>query len=165
MWTRSSASEATGHDAADREREADQQVQPDRAADHLGDVRGDHDEGGLQPKKPASDRAEAFADELRDGSRRDIAEFRGEKLYDTGGEVDADEHPQQKRAVFGTGREVRSEVARINVGNGGDECGPEDGNEPMLRRALSTAAAHNVDGSRIGLLAHRAPSHLGASTL
>ena len=38
-----------GDDAADQQRQVEQQIQRDRATDHLGEVGGDRDEFGLRP--------------------------------------------------------------------------------------------------------------------
>ena len=70
-WTSSRTIETSaGDDAAEQQREAEEQGQGDGAADHLGDV-GGHGHGlGLQPVGVLPGRAEPVTEQLGKGLRR-----------------------------------------------------------------------------------------------
>ena len=129
----------SGDHTAGEQRNAEQQVQRDRAADHLGQVGGDGHQLGLHPHA-ARDRAwEVVAAQLRQVAPGGQAQLGGQRLDQHRQQVGGDDHPEQQVAVLGAGGEVGGEVARVDVGDGRDEGRTEQG-EPAQPTALTDLA-------------------------
>jgi hypothetical protein len=116
-----------GDDPGGQQRDAEQEVQRDRGADELGQVGGHGDQLGLDPQPPRHRPREALAAELGEVAARRGADLRRQRLDQHRHEVRGEDHPQQQEAELGTAGDVRGEVARVDVGDGGDEGGAEQG--------------------------------------
>ena len=142
------------HDARDHaageQRDAEQQVQRDRAADHLGEVGGDGHQLGLHPHEPRHRAREGVAAHLGQVAAGGHAELRGEGLDQHRDEVRRDDHPQQQEAVVRAGGEVGGEVAGVDVGDGGDEGGAEERD-----RSAHTAPLPDLADRRRGRVGRR----------
>ena len=68
-------------------------------------------------------------------------ELRGERLDEHRHQVRGDDHPDERVAVPRAARDVRREVARVDVGDGRDERRAEEGQEPEARRAAEDPLA------------------------
>ena len=77
---------------------------------------------------------EVVAAQLRQVAPGGQAELGRQRLDQHGQQVGRDDHPEQQVAVLGAGGEVGGEVAGVDVGDGGDERRPEQG-EPAQPRA------------------------------
>ena len=114
--------DGAGDEAAPEQRDAEEQVEGDRAADDLGDVGRHGHELGLQPVRAAAQRLRMRPPEhLGQAPARDDAELRREVLDEPGHDVAEHDDPDEQVAVAGAGRHVARDVARIEVGDAGDE--------------------------------------------
>ena len=66
---------------------------------------------------------------------RGDAELRRERLDEHRHQVRGDDHPDERVAELRAAGDVRREVARVDVGDGGDERRPEEREEPELAAA------------------------------
>jgi hypothetical protein len=107
--------------AAEEQREVEQQLQGDRAAEHLGQVGGEGDQLRLRPERDAAAAPHPVPQQFGQGAARDDAELRGLVLHQCGHHVRHDEHPDQQVAVPCAAGEVGGDIAGIDVGDGGDE--------------------------------------------
>ena len=119
----------TDDDAAPQEGDAKQEVEGERAADDFGQVgRGGHDLG-LQPECDAPGLAHARPQQGWQGLSGDEAELGGEVLDDHREDVRGHENPYEQVPVARTRRDVGSDVSGVDVGDGRDEGGAEEGDE------------------------------------
>ena len=110
-----------GDQAGGERRDAEQQVERDRGADELRQVGGDRDRLGLQPEPERDRLLEVLAAQLRQVAPGRDARLRRQVLHEHRHQVRGDDHPHEHVAVLGAARDVGGEVARIDVGDGGDE--------------------------------------------
>ena len=116
-------------DAAPQEGDAEQEVQGERAADDFGQVgRGGHDLG-LQPERDAPGLAHACTQQGWQGLAGDEAELGGEVLDDHREDVRGHENPYEQVPVARARRDVGGDVSWVDVGDGRDEGGAEEGDE------------------------------------
>ena len=120
------------HQAADEQRQPEQQIKGDRAADHLGQIRGDGDDLRLHEKHEPSRVAHALPQQFRQALAGDDAELRRLVLNQHAHRVRQHQHPYQQVAVSCAGRDVRRHIARIDIGDRGHERRPQDAGERML---------------------------------
>ena len=119
-----------GDEAAPQQRDAEQQVERDRAADHLGDVGRHGDELGLQPVRAARPPvADAAAERLGEALPGDDAELGREVLDEPRHHVAEDDDPDEQVAVAGAGGHVAGDVAGVEVGDARDERRPDQPGE------------------------------------
>jgi hypothetical protein len=110
-----------------RQRQPDQQVQRDRPADDLGQVGHHHHDLGLQPHGQPDRGRHRTAAVLGQVAPGDQAELARQVLHQDSHGTGRDHHPQQRRAEAGARRQVGGHVARIHVGDGGQERRPQRG--------------------------------------
>ena len=128
-----------GRDQAGGERRhAEQQVERDRGADELGEVGGDRDRLRLHPQAPGDRAREAVAAQLGQVAAGRDARLGRQVLHEHRHQVRGDDHPDEQVAVARAAGDVGGEVARVDVGDGGDEGGAEQGG----------AAAHAPAGAQ-----------------
>ena len=134
-----------GDHAAPQQRQVEQQVERDRPADHLGDVGRHGDELGLQPVgAPAPAAADAIAQGLGQAAPGDDAELGREVLDEPGHDVAEHDDPDQQVAVHGARGHVARDVARVEVGDAGDEGGADQPREAGERQPPGRAARAGV---------------------
>ena len=152
-----------GHDAddqpAERQRDAEQQLQGDGTADHLGDVGGCRDHLGLHPERQPRGATHALTEHARQRVAGDQPQLGGLVLDQDGHRVRRDEHPEQQVAVPRAGGEVRGDVARVDVGDGRDERGAEQ------ERGTTRARGGGLDGVVRRTARHRPPPKVRSSEL
>ena len=136
-----------GDDGAGHQREVEEELEGERAADDFGDVGGDGDELGLDPVGEPGAASGAWADEGGQGLAGEPADLGGQVLDEPGHQRGADEDPQQQVLVGGSGGGVGGDVAGVDVGDGGDE-----------RRSEEAGAAEQ--GARVGPRRPRQQRHL-----
>ena len=143
---------ASGDQSAEEERDVEEQVECDGAADDFGDVGRDRHHLGLEPEGAAVVLTQALTQHFGQGSAGDETEFRGQILHEDGHRVGEYEYPDEEVAVLGAGGEVGGDVARIDVRDCRDERRTEQGDgsprgsSARSRRLLRTGA-------------HRSPGH------
>ena len=114
-----------GDQSGGEQRHAEQQVQPDRGAEELGDVGRHRHDLGLDPHAPGERAREPLAHDLRVVTVGDDPELGREVLDQHRHQVREQHDPQQEVAVLRAALEVGGEVPRVDVGDRGDERGPE----------------------------------------
>ena len=119
-----------GDEAGLEERHVEEQVQRDGGADELGEVGRHGDQLGLDPQPPGDRPREVIAAQLGEVAPGREADLGREVLDQHRHEVGAEQHPQQQVAVLGAAGDVRREVARVDVGDAGDEGRAEQGQRP-----------------------------------
>ena len=134
---------------AERQRNAEQQVECDGAADDLGQVGGGGDQFGLHPERAAWPGRQPLAEQFGQAGAGDDAELRRLVLHEDGDRVGGDEHPDEQVAVFGAGGQVRCDVAGVDVGDGRDERRAEQqqraGARPTTTGRTTPGATRDVD--------------------
>jgi len=151
------AEDAEGDDGRDQpggeEGDAEDQVQAEGGADELGEVGCHGHDLGLDPQHHVCGLAEGlsaqFGQALAGGDRR----LRGQVLDQDGHQVGHHDHPDELVSVTGTGGEVGREVAGIDVGDRGDEGGPQDRGaapETALGQDVLEFAGRTADRRRVG---------------
>ena len=111
-----------GRDQPGREQpDAEQQMQPDRGADELREVRRDRDDLRLDPEKDVDRARKALAAQLGEVAPRGEPRLRRQVLHEHRHEVGHDDDPDEQVAELRAGREVRREVAGVDVRDGGHE--------------------------------------------
>ena len=124
-----------GDHAADQQRQIEQEVQGDGAADDLGEIGCHGDEFGLRPVAIRVGRP--ICSPIASGSERPVTRPSLADRYCTRPAMHVGHHddPDQQEAVLRAGADVGGDVARVDVGDRGDERGPEQ--IPVaLQRAL-----------------------------
>ena len=130
-----------GERAADRdhgapaERNPEQQAEAERRAQHLREVGRHRDHLGLDPQREGDPAREVVAADLGEVAAGGDPELRRERLHDHGHQVRREHRPEQQVAVLRPRGDVGREVAGIEVGDGGDERGPEERPERLQARA------------------------------
>ena len=76
---------------------------------------------------------------VREGGDADLGR---EGLHEHRHQVRGDDHPYEHEAVLGAALDVRGEVARVDVGDGGHERGPEQREPAAQTPARADAAEH-----------------------
>ena len=113
-------------DTPEEERQVEEDLQCDRAADDFGEVGGDGDDLGLPPVRESASLAEAITEQTRQRLPGDESELRGQVLDENGDEVRGHEHPDEEVPVLRTGGEIGRDVARIDIRDGRDEGRAEE---------------------------------------
>jgi hypothetical protein len=118
-----------GNDGGDQPRRQrghlEQQVQPDRRANELGQVGGDGNDLGLRPQPDRPSPTQVVPGELGKVAAGGHAQLRREVLHEHRHQVGQHDHPDQRVAEPGARFEVGGEVARVDVGHRGDERRPQ----------------------------------------
>jgi hypothetical protein len=107
---------ARGHDAADPEGPSKQELEGDRAAHHLLDVRADDSELGHDPEHPSPVPCELEAAQLGQVEPSHDPEPCGEDLNDEPEHVAHEQQPQQRVARVRARLQVGLDIAGIEVG-------------------------------------------------
>ncbi len=139
-----------GDQAGGEERDAEEQVEPERGADDLGDVGCHRHQLGLQPEADRGAPGEGLAAELGEVLAGRDPQLRRLGLDDHRDQVGGEDDPEQQVAELGAAGDVGGEVAGVDVGDGGDEGGAEEG--PDAREAARVAverAARGAGDSRL----------------
>ena len=145
-------------EAAPDERDAEQQVERDRAADHLGEVGGHGDELGLQPvRAPAPPIADAPPSTSGRLSPVTMPSFAERYWMSQAMTLPSTDHPDEQVAVLGAGGHVARDVAGVEVGDAGHERGADQPGEPGRGRRPPAAPparrARGVPGGDAGSIA------------
>ena len=111
------------------ERDVEEELEADRGADELGDVGRHRDDLRLDPEPRCSCAREPVAADLGQVLAGRDAELRAHRLDEHRHEVRREDDPEQEVAELRPGRHVRREVPRVDVGDGCDEGGAEEGPE------------------------------------
>ena len=112
---------STRQQAGWKQRNPEEQVEAKGCTDHLGDVTGGGDDLRLDPEADRGPPRERVAASLRQIPPRGDPELCRLRLDDHRDQVGPEHHPEQEVAELGPARDVGGEVARVDVGNGGDE--------------------------------------------
>ncbi len=124
------------------EGQAEQQVQRDCPAHHLGEVGGGGHDFGLQPEGAAPERLEPLTQDLRQALAGDDPELGGLVLDEDGHDVGDHEDPHQQVAVLRSGGQVGGHVSGVHVGDRRDERRPQQADQrPAGTRMLVGACA------------------------
>ncbi len=102
-------------------------MQGDRTADDLGNVGGDGDQFSLRPVGDAGRCSGPVAHRFRQRGTGDQAQLGAEVLHQTRHHVGRDDHPHQQEAELRPCGDVGRDVARVDVGDCGDEGRAEEG--------------------------------------
>ena len=131
------------HQAAREQRQTEQQLQRDRAADHLGQIGGDGDDLRLGEEHEPTGVTHPLPQQLRQRFAGHDAEFRRLILDEHAHRVGEHQHPHQQITVTCARSDVGRHIARIHIGHGRHERRSEDAGERMpllvLLRALRVA--------------------------
>ena len=148
FWTASSSSDTSpGDHAADQQRQIEQQVQRDRAADDLGEIGCHGDQFGLQPVGDPGRGAGVVGDGFGQRASGDQAELGRQVLHEAGHGVGHDDDPHQQEAELRAGADVGRDIAGIDVGDGGDERRPEqEPARPQPRLGVLDQLTHLLSG-------------------
>ena len=116
----------TGENGRRKERDAEQQVEPDRSARELRDVGGHGDHLRLDPEQEARSSREPLPAELRQVAPGRDAELRAHRLDEHRHQVRHEHDPEQEVAELRPGSHVRGEVARVDIRDRRDERWAEE---------------------------------------
>ena len=133
-----------GDQAGGEQRHAEEQVQPERGAEELGDVGRHRHDLGLHPHAPGERAREALAHDLGIVAVGDDPELGREVLDQHRHHVRQQHDPQQQVAELRAAFDVRGEVARVDVGDRGDERRAEH----RERRAHATLGQKLLERAR-----------------
>ena len=104
-----------GHEDSGDQRQPEQQLEPDRGADHLGQVAGDNGDLAQQPQRQRDRAGVGVAARGGEVAAGGAAQPRGQRLehdrHDVGGEHDEQEVVAERRAAGEVGRPV----ARVHI--------------------------------------------------
>ena len=123
------------------ERQAGQQVDADRRADELGDVRRHRDQLGLDPEPERDPAREPLATDLGQVHPGRDPELRAHRLDQHRHQVGDEHDPEEQVAELGAAGHVGGEVARVDVGHRGDEGRSEEGRVPADAAPLTAERA------------------------
>ena len=134
---------------AQEQRQAEQQPQCDRPADHFSEISGDGNDLGLHEKHVSAGITHPLPQDLRQGFPCDNTKLRALILDEYAHQIRHNQHPNQQIAVSGSRRDIRRDIARINIGDRGDERWAENRSERMpvmmRRRTASPSSRACVD--------------------
>jgi len=136
-----------GDDHTDLKRNAEDKVQPDRCADHFGDVGRDDGDFSHEPQAKRDglrERIAAGLGEVPSGSDRETC---AKRLKDDRHDVRHEGDDQQRITELGTASERGRPVSRIHISDGDEVARADEGRRPAPGRAL------RPDGDR--------PMHIG----
>ena len=119
-------------DAAPHQGDAEEQVEGERPAYHLGQVGGGGDDLGLRPEGDAPRGGEPAAQQGGQGLAGDEPQFGRQVLDDHGGQVRGDQDPHEQVPVAGAGGDVGRDVAGVDVGDGRHESGSQQWDDRVL---------------------------------
>ncbi len=111
--------------SAQQQRKVEQELERDRAAHHFCEVRCGGDQLGLHPEQDAPDARKPVAEQLRKAASGDERQLRRQVLNDGRHEVGQHEDPDEEISEAGAGRDVRSDIAWVDVRDRCDECRPD----------------------------------------
>ena len=117
---------SAGEQAGREQRDPEQQVEPERGADDLGDVAGRRHDLGLDPEPDRGSPGEgvpAGLGEVLAGRDPELGRLGLDHHRD---QVRSEHDPEQQVAELGAAGDVGGEVARVDVGDGGDEGRAEE---------------------------------------
>ena len=114
-----------GDDATDQQRQVEQQVQRDGAADDLGEIGCHGDQFGLQPVGDPGRSAGVVGDGFRQGAPADQSELGRQVLHESRHGVGQEDDPHQQEAELRARADVGRDIAGVDVGDGRDECRAE----------------------------------------
>ncbi len=135
-----------GDQPGDEQRHAEQQVERDRGADELGQVGGHGDQLGLNPETDRRAPGEVLAAQLGQVPPGGDPDLGRQVLDQHRHQVRRDHDPQQQVAVLGAAGDVGREVARVDVGDRGDESRAEQ----RQAVAQAPAGAQLLEGAGLG---------------
>jgi hypothetical protein len=119
------AEDREGDDGGDQprgqQRDVEEQVQGDGRADELGQIGRHRDQLGLHPQPVRHPSREVLAAQLRQVVAGRDADLRRQVLDQHRHQVGPEQDPQQHVPVLAAARDVGGEVARVDVGDAGDE--------------------------------------------
>ena len=126
-----------GHAHAGQQRHVEQQRQADGAAEKLGEI-GRHG-GNLadHPHRQHHRTRKMIAAHFREVLAGDDAELGGQALEQHRDDVGEQHDPEQAVAVFRAGLDVGGEIARVHIGDRGDDRGTGKGQRGAQAAALS----------------------------
>ncbi len=145
-----------GEHDAEHERDAEEQVDADGGAEHLGEVGGDDGELGHDPEQECGRARVLLAAQLGEVRSRDYAHARGEDLQQKCDRVGQHQHPEQLVAEARPALDVGGPVARVQVADGNEEGGAEmrehaaPGEGAALVRRLEVGAWKGVFIEQVG---------------
>ena len=146
-----------GQQPGGEERHAEQKVEAERGAEDLGQIGGHGDRLRLEPEPERHRPAKVVAAGLRQVAAGRDPQLRRERLHQHRHQVRGDDHPAEQVAVLRPAGNVRGEVARVDVGDRGDEGWAEEGPEPA--EALALARQRGLGGPKRRGLAREDVSH------
>ena len=107
--------------------DAEQQLEADRSADELGEIGGHGDDLGLHPIGPDCGPGQTITNVFRQVLASDDTELGREGLHQHGHQIGPHHYPQQLIAEGGAGLDIGRKIARVDITDGGDEGGAEQG--------------------------------------
>ena len=113
--------EDCGYDHAGEQRDVKQQRKTDGAAQEFGQVGRHRGDLADPPHSPDQRRRKVIAAHLREILAGHDAELGRKRLEQHRDQIGDQNHPEQGVAVFGAGLDVGGEVARIDIGDRGDD--------------------------------------------
>ena len=118
------------------QRHVEEDREPERGADELREVGRHRDRLGLEPEEDDHRPREAVATDLGEVLSGRDPELRGKRLDEHRHQVRREHDPEERVAKLRPRCDVRCEVARIDIGDGRDEGGAEEGQERAKSAAL-----------------------------
>ena len=118
-----------GQQHADLERNAEQEIEPDGRADHLGEIGGADGELGKRPQRPSHPTRESVAAGLRQVAPRGDAEPHAQRLQQNGHQVRQERDGKQRVTEFRPAGKRGRPVARVHIADGDEIAGAEKGQQ------------------------------------
>jgi hypothetical protein len=140
------------HDRGGEERPAEQEMEAEGRAEELGEVGRHRDRLGLDPQPDRRASREPLAADLGQVAAGGDPELRRERLDQHRHQVRGEDHPAERVAELRAARDVRREVARVDVRDARDEGRPEERQDPPAPRVASQrilGRPHIAGGDRI----------------
>ena len=129
-----------GDQHADLERNAEQQIEPDRGADHLGEIGGADRDLGQHPQRPRHRARKCVAAGLRQIAAGADAEPRAQRLQQDRHQVGQQRDGQQRVAELRAAGERGRPVARVHVADRDQIAGAEERRRACARTSRSAAS-------------------------
>ncbi len=121
----------SGDDDGPEERDMEEQVESDGAAEDLGQIAGSDGQFAHQPVGPAGPGGIPVAAALGEILAGDYSEARGDDLHEDGNEAGQADDPQERVFELSPALQVGAPVAGIHVADADEDCGADEG-APLL---------------------------------
>ena len=120
------AGRGAGEQRSRKQRDVEQELESDACAEELGEVGRYRADLARDPHRIDEHRRQMEATELSQVLAADDAELRRQRLEQHRHQIGEYDHPEQIVAVARTALDIRGEIARVHIGDRGDDGRPHE---------------------------------------